>query len=118
MKNDKPKILIWDLYINIKNSGGPAGYLYNWKEYLNNTKEYENIYFLKDLLGLDHNTETLHSKYKKQLDLVYKIDKLKIWPCINTIRYCRNWYGTTPLSVLKSINLNQFDIIHFHVAYH
>ena len=118
MKNDRPKILIWDLNINIKNSGGPAGYLYNWKEYLKNTNEYDNIYFLKDLLGLENRTETKHSKYKKQLDFVAKVDVLKIWPCINVYRNYRNWIGETTVDVIKNIDLNQFDIIHFHIAFH
>lgn len=28
------KVLIWDLNYVLKNSGGPAGYLYNIREYL------------------------------------------------------------------------------------
>lgn len=117
MINNKPKILIWDLYINIKNSGGPSGYLYNWKEYLKTTNKYNNIYFLKDLLGLENSNETKHSKYKKQLDFVSKVDVLKIWPCINAYRNYRKWTGKTTVDAIKNIDLNQFDIIHFHIAY-
>ena len=118
MRSTKPSILIWDLNINIKNSGGPAGYLYNWKEFLKTTNEYHNIHFLKDLIGIQNHTETLNSKYKKLINLIRKIDILKIWPCINTIRSCRKWEGYTSMDNIKSIDLNQFDIIHFHIAYH
>ena len=46
MNSNKPKVLIWDLGINLKNSGGPAGYLYNWKEYLSNHHNYDNIFYV------------------------------------------------------------------------
>ena len=60
------KILIWDYNIIIKNSGGPAGYLYNIKEYLlNNPNKYQNIYFLSDLINKQKNSiPTKKEKWK------------------------------------------------------
>ena len=118
MENKKTKILIWDLYINIKNSGGPAGYLYNWKEYLKTTKEYDNIYFLKDLLGLNNINQTLRFKYKTFFDFLFLIDIFKIWPCIKVIWTYLNFKRTKSVNLIEEIDLNEFDVIHFHVASH
>ena len=39
----KRKVLIWDYRINIRNSGGPAGYLFNLREYVVQHNEVGNI---------------------------------------------------------------------------
>lgn len=118
MDNQKLNILIWDYSINIRNCGGPAGYLYNWREFLNKSSDYPNIYFLKDLLHLSNSDQTLHQKYFWGLSIIYKIDLLKIWRRINTIRAAHKWTKKMLSSSIEGINLNDFDIIHFHVSYH
>lgn len=118
MSIHNPRILIWDLHINIKNSGGPAGYLYNWKEYLKTTNKYKNIHFLKDILGVKNITDTLHARYKKIIDIVSIIDIFKLWPCINFYRKYKKWRKNTSIYDIQSIDLNQFDVIHFHVSFH
>lgn len=112
------KILIWDYPINLKNSGGPAGYLYNIAEYLKTSGEVHEIVFLKDLLGIPNNPLTNHLKYAKQLALVNKIDKFKIWDVVNTFRKSKVWSRVYNPELFKHIDFNQFDIIHFHVSYH
>lgn len=118
MNSNKPKVLIWDLGINLKNSGGPAGYLYNWKEYLSNHHNYDNIFFIKDIIGIENQSETLHQKYKKWLDVIYKIDFLNLWTRVNLIRKYRRLLKPIDGNSLKGIDLNEFDIIHFHVSFH
>lgn len=119
MKETSPKILIWDLDINLKNSGGPAGYLYNLREYLNQNNIESNIFFLKDLLGIENNTITLHLKYKKLIDFINKIDILRIWSRINVLRkYFKLWKGEIKQERIGDIDINEFDIIHFHISPH
>lgn len=119
MKQKSPKILIWDLEINLRNSGGPAGYLYNLREYLRHNNSRGNIVFLKDLLGIENNKTTLHSKYKKLINLIHKMDIFNIWPRINVIRrYLSLWEGSIKCEAINALNLNEFDIIHFHISPH
>lgn len=118
MYQRKPKILIWDLYINIKNCGGPAGYLYNWQEYLKTTDKYSNIYFLKDVLKIKDQEEPKRFQYKRLLNFIYSIDLLKIRYIIKIIRMYIYWKKPTSMDLIKSIDLNEYDVIHFHVAYH
>lgn len=118
MNSHKPKVLIWDLGINLKNSGGPAGYLYNWKQYLSNNHNYDNISFIKDILGIENQSETLHQKYKKWLDIIYKVDFLNLWTRVNLIRKYRSMLKPIDKSSLQGIDLNKFDIIHFHISFH
>ena len=57
------KILIWDLNINLLNTGGPAGYLYNIHEYLKCNNELgKPIFFLKDIL----NRKNVDGRFKSQ----------------------------------------------------
>lgn len=113
------KILIWDYQINIKNSGGPAGYLYNIKSYIDKHKrEGDTIVFLKDLLNIPNSDVTLHQKYSKGLSWINKYDKLKIFNLLNGFRGISAWYKKPDKSIFENIDFNQFDIIHFHVCYH
>lgn len=112
----KRKVLIWDYRINIRNSGGPAGYLFNLREYVVQHNEVGNIFFLKDLLGLENTTGTLHQKYLRYLNIIYKIDFFHIWMRLNVIRAARTWYNRVSRADIKNINLNDFDIIHFHTS--
>lgn len=113
------KILIWDYPIHLKNSGGPAGYLYNIREYLKSSKDSNNeIVFLKDLLSIKNNQITKHQKYNRLINLIYKIDKLQIWNLLNTFRRLKNWYQKFNDNLFSNIDFNQFDVIHFHVCYH
>lgn len=115
------KILIWDYNINIANSGGPAGYLYNIKEYIIKHKE-ENypVYFLKDLINNNESNNPIEKKLnKKSLKkkiinwcnntkfLKQRIDALRIVKYSNSKLY----QNSIP------IDLNYFDIIHFHFCF-
>ena len=44
------KILIWDKGLPLKNAGGPSGYLWNIKQFLQQNKD-EEIVFYSDLIG-------------------------------------------------------------------
>lgn len=104
------KILIWDYNIIIKNSGGPAGYLYNLREYLlKNPNKYQNIYFISDLI----NKQKISNPTKKEKwKFLQKIDFIK--QRIEVFRFLKKW--SIRYKKINSVNLNDFDIIHFHVC--
>ena len=112
------KILIWDYPIQLKNSGGPAGYLYNIREYLKSTNTNDEIVFLKDLLSIPNNPITKHKKYNKLIKFVNKIDLLKVWDLTNTFRGLKKWNTQFNPRIFTGIDFNQFDVIHFHICYH
>lgn len=106
------KILIWDLNINLKNAGGPAGYLFNIREYLRQN-EYEcNILFLKDLLGIKNVDSSFHSRFPRLMKWIDKYDILSIKSLYLVLRKALLWGRERKFSY--DINLNDFDIIHFH----
>lgn len=107
------KILIWDLGLNLKNSGGPAGYLYNIRQYIMDN-QVNNIYFLKDVIGKD-NIETVTNRNLKKIKT---FDFLKLFDRLNCFRYILNWFKTVDSTTIGKLDLNQFDIIHFHISYH
>lgn len=112
------KILIWDYPFSLKNSGGPAGYLYNIHEYLKLQGWPSEIFFLKDLLSIPNNPMSNHQKYLKYLNLIDKIDILGLWDLVNGFRGIKTWYKKYKDEVFKNIDFNEYDAIHFHVSHH
>lgn len=123
------KVLIWDMF-ELRNTGGPSGYLYNIHEYLKSHPN-DNIYFLSDLLPkLDHEVQFKNDtnedikKQKKKKSIWQKtLSSLNRLPKIKSIItkvidysyriYHLKWTNVDPL-----INLNEFDFIHFHFLIH
>lgn len=99
------KILVWDFGIDLKNAGGPGGYMFNIHEEL---KEHPctNIIFLSDLLPLQSKTGNNNEKTLKS----------KLKACITNSKFYQllNWFRSSNNSQLSNIDFNQFDIIHFH----
>lgn len=116
------KILIWDLEIPLVNKGGPSGYLFNIKEYLDNEyKGRKEIYFLSELLFDKNKINSNNSLSKPQSrkdDLYLKLkpflNKLKLVKILKTYKVFSIWYKILSKSVIKNLDLNEFDIIHFH----
>ena len=109
------KVLVWDLYYVLKNSGGPAGYLYNIREYLSkNPSQKVEIHFLKDLIGIPNVNNSMNSKHKKLMKFIYFVDFLSIIGYYRLIRTWKFWNIKTKNSEIRGLNLNDFDVIHFH----
>lgn len=132
------RILIWDNF-PLKNIGGPFGYLYNIHEWLKSQPRQE-LVFLSDLLPVEEKKEFKIELYKRQnspqLSLWKRIIQIipvpiKIWrPISLLLRNITSLYVNiqTNLDVFdrnfriglneipKSIELNQFDYVHFHTV--
>lgn len=109
------KILIWDLNINLLNTGGPAGYLYNIHEYLKCNNELgKPIFFLKDIL----NRKNVDGRFKSQHSLANRV--LSILDCLSLIGFYRfyraykKWFRTETSEQVCNLDLSQYDAIHFH----
>ncbi len=128
-KEKEMKVLIWDMF-ELRNTGGPSGYLYNIHEYL---KEHpnDNICFLSDLLPVsdsdvtsnnDTNEDNITPKRKKSI-WQKTLSILELFPRLKnivtkTIDYTYRLYHLKWPSVENYINLDEFDFIHFHFLIH
>lgn len=108
------KVLIWDKDKILSSSGGPAGYLFNIHEYLKDNP-LQSITFYNDLLNhYDHTEKITPKKHNKLLSW------LKQTRFADFIRESRSLYNllikkeTIDTSI---IDLNEYDVIHFHLIY-
>uniref|UniRef100_UPI003561330B glycosyltransferase family 4 protein n=1 Tax=Bacteroides fragilis TaxID=817 RepID=UPI003561330B len=121
------KALIWDDF-PMSNIGGPMGYCYNIHEYLKDhpTKQ---ITFLSDLLpererGTWGNPPMPKSARKLQLHRILRGLHLygiygKVGDVKNTLKaYLFEHYRTGCKIIPATLNLNEYDIIHFHWTKH
>lgn len=121
------KVLIWDDF-PMSNMGGPMGYCYNIHEFL---KIYptQQITFLSDLLpqeerGTWGNAPKPKSQKKLKIQsILSKLHLLNIYFYIgnikNTIKiFLFEHYRTGCKHIPPYIDLNQYDIIHFHWTKH
>ena len=116
------KVLIWDKDFSLKDTGGPAGYLYKVHEYLKQTPTDE-IIFYSDIFA-DNSFEDSNWEILKKA-LLGKIPLKVIWGKIvrrltkqtfdNFRMLFHTYYAVPPLSE-KEINLmNSVDYVHFHL---
>lgn len=99
------KILIWNYNIPIKNTGGPSGYLFNIKTYIENiAPQYkQQIIFLSDLITFTP-VQQSPSFFKK----IYSY-------FTHDIQQIIKWYSPPKLDLkANTIDYNQFNVIHFH----
>lgn len=118
------KILIWDNF-ELKNVGGPSGYLYNLHEHLLK-HPCEQIVFLSDLMkehegGVELSiTERSGSNAKGKDAEFYSKIKEKIHKLKRELRkpydFCWKQYRDQINWIPSDIDLNVFDYIHFHWA--
>ena len=111
------KILIWDLNYMLKNSGGASGYLYNIREHINNNVTidyYKNLFFLKDLLGIPNVDISMNTKHKSLMSFIHKIDFINLVGYYRAFRCYNEWNKQTSFEIIEKIDLNLYDVIHFH----
>lgn len=105
------KILIWDMF-PLTNTGGPAGYLYNLREYLKSNPS-EQITFLSDLVSrqLGH-VEWLEgrSKHRCKNQFLYQIEK--------AYQMCLQPFWSNEYPYLKDLDLSEYDYVHVHIITH
>lgn len=103
-------ILIWDKPYILKNTGGPAGYLYNIKEYLN-LHPCKNISFYSDLLG--PKSEPFKKKDGWSSNVKAKLAKAcRYLPFLTELR--RRYFISQNLSAEETVVISKFNYIHFH----
>lgn len=123
------KVLIWDT-VELKNIGGPSGYLYNLHSFLMQEPS-DQIVFLSDLLKKasnnlqerDYTQNKRKSIFLKVCDLYPSSFKnLFFSRCIKKMLdswlYVYNFFWRQfrqPFIIPSTINLNDYDFIHFHL---
>ena len=107
------KVLIWDISFKLANIGGPAGYLYNIHEYLR-TNPCEQIVFLSDLYSKRQMKEEKQELSHKQ-ELIERIKSNRFFFRVNDLFFIL-WkqYHTCNVQLPNDLNLNDFDLVHFH----
>lgn len=110
------KVLIWDIFARL-NVGGPLGYIYNVREYLQKHPT-EQITFLTDVVIEKYgDAEWLHPvrhsvcKHKTIIGKIRKVLTEKYNICIRPFRGIE-------FQVPKDINLNEYDYVHIHQVTH
>lgn len=102
------RILIWDYHIPIKNVGGPSGYLYNIQKYIRERRVYsDNIEFLSDLLPTSPVNSVVSFNFFQKFYSYLLHDILQVM----------KWYRPVVPNLTEMIDLNKYDIIHFHSSY-
>ncbi|MFK7000982.1 glycosyltransferase family 4 protein [Flavobacterium oreochromis] len=113
----KSNILIWNTYELLARQGGPSTYLYNLQESLN--KHDSQIHFLNDYIF--HSQDEMVKKPKKKHFLkmfFYKIiNKEKRRRIKQLNKEIVLHLSDKKLIINKDLDLNQFDIIHFHTTF-
>lgn len=110
------KVLIWDVRFNLRNCGGPTGYLYNIHEYLK-CHPCDNIVFLSDLLNKCNNHHiTCKNCSQNKNQIISHLKRSVIGRFLSDIRLLYNMYILKG-AIGASIDLEYFDIIHFHIIY-
>lgn len=103
------RVLIWDKPYVLKNTGGPAGYLFNIKKYLS-LYPCENVSFYSDLLKEDFKNEDNEIKISA---LKLKIAKAcKILPFLSELR--KRYFVKQKISKREKEIISLFDYVHFH----
>lgn len=101
----------------LKNSGGPAGYLYNIHEFLKNTSKIGSnieIVFLKDILGIKNVENSMHVKHSKLMKIIHLIDFFSLIGYYRFFKMYRKWNTEFTSKNLFGLNYNEYDVIHFH----
>lgn len=108
------QVLIWDKHIALKNSGGPNGYLFNIKEYLNENPS-NVVKFYSDLANRQDSNNYIqpsraNSRVKRLKCKINKILSDKFWFKIYMIYFHNQTLCDDDLYIV-----NQFDYVHVHL---
>jgi len=108
------KILIWDAEIAIRNSGGPSGYLYNIKKYLSECQSVKNISFVSEIITQRPPQQTAATEGNKILKFLKRYNPFGLYVLFKIFYEFRVWNSTIDSIYFQDINLNEYEIIHFH----
>lgn len=117
------RILIWDIPLQLKaNTGGPAGYLYNIKKYIDSHPDIDNIKFASQIINAENSSVSYQPKVsglkKAYRDLRLKKGIRGIFKIFEFFNYIRAFYHKEKDLPINIGILNGFDIIHFHSTIH
>jgi len=104
------KILIWDKGFDLKNSGGPSGYLYNIKKYLD-VYPREQIDFYTDRIVEKKECSYTSKKHIKKI-LSSFLEKYNWGKFILAIY--RSYYKIGDLTLEEKKMVDQYDFVHIH----
>lgn len=99
------KILIWDKGLPLRNAGGPSGYLWNIKQYLDSVEDKDIIYY-SDLIGTRKRGKGLVSSFLLGFCKVFRFEH---WSHLIV-----NYFYKGALSYDERKILDGIDIVHFH----
>lgn len=103
------QVLIWDLNFKLKNSGGPAGYLYNIKTYIDTQVKESHITFLSEIYS-----KSQQIKNSKIAEKTKRINNWFLQPLTDIYRTLRFLRNKSNREILQFVDLSSFDVIHFH----
>lgn len=99
------KILIWDKDIQLRNAGGPSGYLWNLHEFLGIESKSE-ISFYSDLINSENRAKPI--LFRIVLRILYILN------FSNFANILYNYFCIGKLSEYERNVIRQFDYVHFH----
>lgn len=104
------KVLIWDKNIKLKNAGGPAGYLWNIKQRVDEKSD-SVINFYSDRIPV-----SLRSRYVNFLAKLIFVIIDNILRCVarKYMRLHSNYYAVGGISKKEKEVIKQYDFVHFH----
>lgn len=125
------RVLIWDDF-ELKNIGGPSGYLYNFKQYLSKHPNSQ-IVFLSDVLikekeqpsGMlcEKSNMSVIDKFKRGLKqnafVSFLLDRVFLFKrsCSELYNYTWNDFHRRLPDDLVTLNLDEYDYVHFHLSF-
>lgn len=105
------KILIWNSFPLKERNGGPPTYLYNLKQgIINKLDDNVKITFLDELININQSQNLSHSSFA----FIKKIIPKLVLDNIRLFLYLIHLKKSS--SIYSSINVNNFDAIHFHLS--
>lgn len=107
------RVLIWDKNETLSNSGGPRGYMWNIKQYLDTNPTAE-VKFYSDILNGDNCVKRTLSFYHPIRILLYLLDKCRI-PLAKQLMGV--YFAVGALTSEEKDKIKAFDYVHFHSIY-
>lgn len=104
------RVLIWDKKSRLSNSGGPSGYMWNIKQYLDRYPTSE-VKFYSDVFG-DKNRHKFSIKQFHPIRLILILLNFAKIPIVS--RLFGTFYAKGILSNTEKSELKKFDFVHFH----
>jgi glycosyltransferase involved in cell wall biosynthesis len=104
------RVLIWDKNAKINNSGGPAGYMWNIKQYLDANPKDE-VKFYSDILNIDKPVKRTFKHLHPIRILLYILDIFRV-PLAKQL--LGTYFSVGNLTSEEKEKIKAFDYVHFH----